>query len=157
MADQRSDADKVAGLIPVLWAGKVIRIPTLKRRDAAEWRADIGARLRSMIRGDFTNVEDVMGSLQGVPELVLDALMAYDKRGVLGERDVIDQEVDDALIYSALVEVLKVAYPFVTDLRGIVSEVGTILALQGQADAGKSPNPSSTNGSSPIGDLTPTA
>lgn len=157
MADKRSDADKVAGLIPVLWAGRVVRIPTLKRTKAAEWRAEIGVRLRSMIRGDFTNVEDVMGSLQGVPELVLDALLAYDVTGVLGDREAIDREVDDALIYSALVEVLKVAYPFVSDLRGIVSEVGTILALQGQAEGDQSPKPSSTNGASPIGDLIPTA
>lgn len=155
MADHRSDADKAAGLIPVVWAGKIVRVPTLKRRAAAEWRADVGVRLRGMIKGDFTNVDHVMGSLQGVPELVLDALMAYDVHGVLGDRAKIDEEVDDALIYAALVEVLKVVFPFVSDLRGVISEIGTLLALQGTAPgADPSAKPSSTNGSSPIGDST---
>jgi hypothetical protein len=152
MADTRSDSDKAAGLIPIIWDGKVIRMRTLKRRAAAEWRGDVGGRVRSLVGSDLS-VDSLTARLSDASDLVLDALLAYDQAGVLGKRAEIEENVDDALIYGALVEVLKVAFPMVADLRGAIREIGSLMAMGG----GTLPQPTSTNGASPTGDLIPTS
>lgn len=158
MPDTRSEADKLAGLIPVVWGsddpskGRVVRLRTLKRRKAAAWRSDSVGRLMGLVGGDLARLDDLARSLDGFSDLALDALLAYDQDGVLGSREWIDDHCDDSVIYDALKAVLTVVFPFVSDLRGAIKELGSLLALR---DAGQPSQPSSTNGASPTGDLIP--
>lgn len=154
MADHRSEQDKVAGLIPVAWAsedgkGRIVRLRTLKRRKAAAWRVDAVGGLMSLAGGDLQKLDDLSHTLTGIADLELDALLSYDTDGALGNREWIEDHVDDGQIHDALRAVLEVAFPFVSDLRGALREIGSILALRGLAE--QSQQQGSTNGDSPSG------
>jgi hypothetical protein len=156
--DNRSEADKTAGMIPVPWGsddgkGRIVRIRTLKRRKAATWRTEAVAGLMGLAGGDLERLDDLSRTLSGISELELDALLSYDQDQALGSREWIEDHVDDSQVHAALRAVLEVAFPFVNDLRGALREIGSILALRGQVE-GSQPA-SSTNGASPSGDLTP--
>lgn len=103
----------------------------------------------SLAGGDLQKLDDLSHTLTGIADLELDALLSYDTDGALGNREWIEDHVDDGQIHDALRAVLEVAFPFVSDLRGALREIGSILALRGLAE--QSQQQGSTNGDSPSG------
>lgn len=87
-------------------------------------------------------------------DISLELLLQYDQAGSLGGRDYLEEHADASEVYRALLKALKVAFPFVADLRGAISELNN---LRGLVAVARSSNLSSMNGQSPIGALTPDA
>ena len=150
MADTRSEADKMAGVIPVRWSdgngrGVVRRVPTLKRRAAREWKESLAGKVGDIGKLDVSEMGAIGSSLNVGSDVVADLVQRYDVTGVLGDSEFIEEHVDDAQLYDALRAMLEVTFPFVNDLRSALAEVRGLLGPQ-----------NSTSSPSPIGALTPT-
>lgn len=144
--DRRSDEDKLRGIVPLLWGGEIREVPTLKRGDARVWKQSLAESLGAVGSLDVTNVDSlaVAGNMAG--DTMLRLVQEYDKGGVLGTDEWIDANVDDSEVYGAFRLLLEVAYPFVTDLRGVLAEMRAMVEV-----ALPSVSPVSTSGASPSG------
>lgn len=153
MADNRSEADKLAGVVPVAWSdgngrGVVKRVPTLKRAASREWKAMLGDKVGVAGKLDISELGTATGALNVGSDIIADLVMAYDSGGVLGDSAFIDANVDDAQLYAALRAFLEVSFPFVSDLRSALVEVRGLIAMPAP--------PNSTSGRSTTGTSTPT-
>jgi|MudIll2142460700_1097286.scaffolds.fasta_scaffold409777_2 hypothetical protein len=150
MADNRSDADKLAGVIPVRWSdsngrGTVRKVPTLKRRAAREWKEALASKFGTVGTLDVSEMSAIGGALNVGSDVVADLVMSYDVTGALGDRDHIEEHIDDSQLYDALRAMLEVSFPFVSDLRSALGELRGLLV-----------QPNSTSSPLPIGTSTPT-
>lgn len=148
--DRRTDEEKLRGVVPVVWAGAIREVPTLKRGPARKWKDSLASSLQGVDQMDVTSSGGlaVAGNVAG--DVMLRLVREYDVGGVLGEEEWIDEHVDDSEIYRAFRDLLEIAYPFVQDLRGVITEMRAMVEV-----SLPSVSPVSTNGASPSGDSTP--
>lgn len=155
---RRSEADVLAGVIPVPLPTGVRRIPTLKIKAAREWKTKAMESAQGLFKFD--------GSIGALPDFVdmasdtmLDLIVAYDVTNALGGKDALEDALDDAQAWDVLKALLDVAFPFAQDLAGMIRALGLDLSparqmvatLQQGSEPVPSAEPSNTNGSSPTG------
>ena len=145
--DRRTDEEKLRGIVPVRWAGAILEVPTLKRGPSRAWKESLGRAMLAVGEVSLTSVDGLAkaGNLAG--DTMLSLVREYDRGGVLGTEEWIDENVDDSEVYEAFRSLLEVAYPFVNDLRGALAEMRAMVEV-----ATPSVSPVSTNGASPSGD-----
>ena len=146
--DSRTDEQRLRGVIPVTWGGEVREVPTLKRGPSRAWKESLAKALQEVGTFQVGAVESLVLAGNATTDRMLDLVLEYDATHVLGDREWIDEHVDDAEVYRACRDFADVAYPFVSDLRGVLSEVRGMGLLSA---ATPSVSPVSTNGASPSG------
>jgi hypothetical protein len=142
----RTPEDVLAGVLRIAVGGVEKIVPTLPIRATREWQASLGST------GDSFSPKDVddwtpadasdFSSLS--LDVILGAVVAYDRTGALGGREWLEEHADPAQLFTAAQQMAEVAFPFAEDTRMF------LVALVVQSVVGSSP-PSSTNGPSPIG------
>jgi len=149
--DTRSEADKLAGVIPVNWSdgkhGVVRKVPTLKRKASREWKDLLLAKVGDVSKLDVSGMDSIGAAVNVGTDIVAELVVAYDTSGVLGGTDFIEDNIDDSQLYDALKAFLQVAFPFVSDLR---SALGELRGVVGPASL------NSTSSLLPSGTSTPT-
>lgn len=148
--DRRTEEQRLRGVVPLTWAGEIREVPTLKRGPARAWKAELAKALGDLGTLSATSIDSfaVAGNLAS--DRMLELVLAYDQTRVLGTEEWIDANVDDAEVYAAFRSLLEIAYPFVSDLRGVLGEVRAMGAL-----VPPSVSPVSTSGRSPSGASAP--
>jgi hypothetical protein len=148
--DRRTEEQRLRGVIPITWGGEVREVPTLKRGASRVWKDAMASALQEVGTLQVGAVESLAlaGNMAG--DRMLDLVLEYDTTHVLGTREWVDENVDDTEVYQALRTFADVAYPFVSDLRGVLAEVRG-MGLLGTVAAKPSALPDSTNGRSPSG------
>jgi hypothetical protein len=154
MADNRTDEQKLRGVLPLRWGGEFREIPTLKRGPAREWKDKLAEMVGEVGGLSVGAIESISAAGNMAGDRMLDLVMAYDASGLLGDREWVDAHVDDLEVYAAFRSLLEVSYPFVTDLRAALAEVRGMGAMA-VPNAVPSASPASTNGRSPRGVTTP--
>jgi hypothetical protein len=142
--DRRTEEQRLRGVIPVTWAGQTREIPTLKRGASRAWKEGLGSALGEVGKVEVGAIESLATAGALASDRMLDLVMEYDKTGVLGTREWIDENVDDLEVYTVFRTLLDVAYPFVSDLRGAMEEIRGLGLLA-------SASPASTSSPSPSG------
>lgn len=161
MGDDRSQEELAGGFLRVVVDGSPRNLPTLKIRAEREWKLLLAQTLgETQLNIDFAALQKggdstymalaPMANL--ATDLAIDLLLAYDRSGVLGGRDFIEEHMDASEVYRALVKCLRVAFPFVADVRSVINE---LINLRGLVAVARSSNSSSMNGQAPDGVLTP--
>lgn len=159
MTDERSQEELAGGFLRCQVGASTIDLPTLKMRDERGWKILLAKRLNELAEtevgeADFTDFGNP-ATLKATAELIhlpaeaaLDLLVAYDKTGVLGGKEGIEETMDSAQIWALLRRVFFVVFPFVTSIGSMLSEIQRI---------GMSPSLVSglTNGASPTGTSPP--
>lgn len=156
--DRRTEEQRLRGVVPVTWGGEVREVPTLKRGPAREWKAELAKALGDLGTLGVGTTDALAQAGNLASDRMLELVRAYDTSGVLGTEEWIDAHVDDTEVYATFRSLLEVAYPFVSDLRGVLAEVRSLgtLAMQtpsvsqgstsGASPSGASPRPRSTRG-----------
>jgi hypothetical protein len=154
------------GMIPCYVGGELKFMPTLKRRAEREWVARFTRAIGTTI-SEFNVPEEGFDTLDGLTklgtlgsDLVWDLVLEYDATDALGGRDWLEEHVDTRQAYEILTTILReVVFPFVQDVRGIMAELGRLLAAQESITlppSAPSEPASSSNGPSPTGAKAPT-
>lgn len=159
MTAERTEDAGIAGVLQISMGGRVHRVPALKLRHSREWKERLGD-IASGIELD----DDLGKMLASVANLAsdraLDLVVAYDRTGVLGGRDAIEDEATDAELFAALEVMVKATYPFARALRSVAEAFGPqlreLLTRLAGAAAGALSRASSTPTPSATGDSTPT-
>lgn len=161
MSDARSQEELAGGFLKVVVGGSTRNLPTLKIRAEREWKlllastlgeAQVGIDFEELKKGGDSTYLALAPLANLATDLSLDLLVAYDKDGVLGGRDYLEEHADASEVYRALLKALRVAFPFVTDVRSVINE---LINLRGLVAVVRSTNSSSMNGQAPDGDLIP--
>lgn len=161
MSDERSQEELAAGFIKVVLGGSPRNLPTLKIRAEREWKLALAKTLGDAeLNLDFTALQQggdaaymALAPLANLAtDLSIDLLLAYDVGGALGGREYIEEHADASEVYRALVKALRVAFPFVGDVRSAINE---LINLRGLVSVARSGSSSSMNGLAPVGALTP--
>lgn len=145
MSDRRSDEDKLRGIVPILWGQEIREVPTLKRGASRAWKQSLAGALAKVGAAPVTDVDSLAVAASLADDTILELVQEYDQTKVLGDPEWIDANVDDTEIYEAFRSLLEIAYPFVTDLRGVLAE------MRGMLDMTPSASPVSTSGASASG------
>ena len=146
--DRRTEDQRLRGVVPLTWGGMVREVPTLKRGPSRAWKAELAKALGDLGTLGVGTTDALAQAGNLASDRMLELVRAYDTTGVLGTEEWIDENVDDSEVYGAFRALLEVAYPFVSDLRGVLTEVRSLGAL---ALANPSASQDSTNGASPSG------
>lgn len=146
----RSDEDRVSGVLRLRFGAAEREVPTLPLRPAREWQRRVAE-----LSGGFglPAVDDWRGSDPGqfanlTVDALLDLALAYDRTGALGGRDWLEDNADPAELFAAVSAMAENAFPFAEDGRRLLATM-VVSAMVGQ-----SAPPSSTNGRSHAGDST---
>ena len=135
------------GVVPIRWDGEIREIPTLKRGASRIWKQSIGGQL-----ADVGVLPPTLDALPVAGDMVTDGMlrlvMSYDASHVLGTSEWIDENVDDSDVYEAFRVLMDVAYPFVTDLRGLITELRGMGLFSTPSVSPESTNTASTSGAS---------
>lgn len=157
------------GYISARVGATVKELPTLKIRAARAWRQEFLAAAASVGSTTLTLdlkaiVEKAVASAEGFGPLaqigsdrILDLVVAYDVGGVLGTRDWLESEADDAELYTVFRAILGVVFPFASDLRSGLGELMTLWrnVVASNPSLARSIASSFTSGSPAITDSTP--
>jgi hypothetical protein len=106
----------LAGRARVTLAGQEYVLPDLPNRANREWLASLDELVSSSLTGLDNAGDDIpaiLVTLKGASEALLDALVAYDKSGVLPSRDVLDDTATPSEILYAVMGVWQAANPLV--------------------------------------------
>lgn len=129
-------------------------MPTLKIRPERDWKAALLATMAeseikvdpSLLSKGGDEVYQQLAPLANMAgDMILELVVKYDVSGALGGREYLEETADSAQVYAILVKCLKVAFPFVNDLRGAAGEILSLLRLA------RSTPSSFTNGHSDTG------
>ena len=135
------------GVVPIRWDGEIREVPTLKRGASRIWKQSIGGLL-----ADVGVLPPTLDALPVAGDMVTDGMlrlvMSYDASHVLGTSEWIDENVDDSDVYEAFRVLMDVAYPFVTDLRGLITELRGMGLFSTPSVSPESTNTASTSGAS---------
>lgn len=142
--DRRTDDQKLRGVVPISWGGEVREVPTLKRGASRAWKEGLAQALQEVGNFQVTAMDSISVAGNIASDRMLDLVLEYDQTHVLGDREWIDENVDDTEVYSAFRSLLDIAYPFVSDLRGAMEEVRRLLGSlpSGSPDSTSLPSPS---------------
>lgn len=158
--DDRSAEELAGGFLRVVVGGSPRDLPTLKIRAEREWKltlaktlgeAQVGLDFDELKKGGEATYLALAPLANLATDLSIDLLLAYDKGGVLGGREFLEESADASEVYRALLKALKVAFPFAVDVRSVINE---LINLIGMDRLVKLANSSSMNGPVPTGDLT---
>lgn len=158
MSDERSQEELAGGFIRVVVGGSTRNLPTLKIRAEREWKlllaqtlgeAQVGLDFEEIRKGGDAAYQAMAPLANLATDLSVDLLLAYDKGGVLGGREFLEENADASEVYRALLKALKVAFPFVRDLRDAATEIRSLVGMSRLVGSDSS---SSTNGPLPTGE-----
>lgn len=151
----RSEADKLAGVIPVNWSdgkhGTVRRVPTLKRKASREWKDLLLSKVGDVSKLDVSGMDSIGAAVNVGTDIVAELVVAYDASGVLGGPEFIEDNIDDSQLYDALKAFLQVSFPFVSDLRSALTD---LQAVVGQPSLNSTSSPSQSGASTRKGSTT---
>ena len=155
MSDPRTEAEIAGGFIRITMGGTTREVPTLKIGAARAWKDGLGSHLSRLNALDLTldpkdpdaTVRSLTPLLNISTDAMIDILLSYDARSVLGGREWIEENADESEVYAALRKVLGVVFPFVLDARTLL-ETALPLVQRFVAQSGGS---LSTSGLSPNG------
>jgi hypothetical protein len=143
------DEATVVGLapIPLVLGGIRKDLPPLVINDNAVWTRHLGERLGSEIDGldRISSWEQIAGVVVGLTDVMLDLLIEYDLRGVLGGREWIRGHATDGEVYDAFRAVCLVAFPTLREAKSFPGLTGLVVTyLQGRLTSSSSPSGGST-------------
>jgi hypothetical protein len=136
--------------------GETINLPTLKIADSREWKAKLARAFGGQLaefnvpgKGGFESMAAMLELGQVTSDVIIDLVADYDAGHALGTREELEAAIDDGQAYTAFRAILRVHFPFVTDLTGAIAELGRLMAAAPRVAA--STPPSSPSGASPNG------
>lgn len=130
--------------IPLSWGGGERYLPVLPMKPADEWRRTFAQAFPDAVPADGEQLDAATMISQEADKLV-EVLLAYDKSGVLGDREWIAENVTDDEVADAFLEVWRRSFR----LSRLPIEM---IAVQ----SGRPQPARSLNGRSPTGISTPT-
>jgi hypothetical protein len=145
---ERTEEEKVTGLLLISVGGAVKRMPTLKAKFVPEWGELLStATGQSKPLSEWTDQDATLfGGAQ--VQVMLDLITAYDRTAALGGREWLEENADPAELHAALVQMAGNAFP--------LAEAATLVNLALVVLAGRFVPLSSTSGASTSGTATPT-
>ncbi len=168
MVGLRNEEAALSGLLTLRIGGQSFDVPTLKIKQSRKWKSDVSVALGSAVSriSDVADTNaDWLRPLANVPtDIMLDLVLAYDVKNVMGGRKWLEENADDREVWEALQQMLGATFPFVAALRSAVAGSGDELRqtfvgyLREALRRVQNPSPQalSMNGHSPSGVLTPT-
>ncbi len=132
MADTRSQEERAGGFIRCSVAGSTRNLPTLKIRAERAWRDTLANAIGSMemevdlkvLMGGGIEAYEAVAGMANVPATtVLELVLAYDATGALGGKEYLEENADSGQLYEILKLILGVVFPFVSDLRSVLTEL----------------------------------
>lgn len=129
MSEQRSEEDVLRGVLLVSLGVPAVskEIPILSIADARKWKAKLGQTLGGELgKMSLENLKDGGPIALAVGDRTVDLVLAYDMSAALGGREWIESNATDAQIYNVLRRLIEVSFPFVRDLKTLVSELRAI-------------------------------
>lgn len=157
MPEQRSEADVVAGVLRVSVGRPAVEktITVLSIADARKWKATLGKTLGNEIGSmSLENLKDGGPIALAVGDRTVDLVLAYDQDAALGGREWIEANATDDQLYRILRSLVEISFPFVRDLKTLVSELRAI-GLADLLGSATSLSASSTKTLSPDGASVP--
>lgn len=143
----RSDEDRVSGILRLRFGSVEREVPTLPLRPARDWQ-----RMVAGLSGGFglPTLDDWQQPDAGrfanlTVDALLDLAIAYDRTGALGGRDWLEDNADPSELFAAVSAMAENAFPFAEDGRRLLATMVVSAAVV------PSPRPSSTNGRSRTG------
>lgn len=138
----RSEEEVLAGVIRVRVGASERSVPTLKIRQAREWKALVAAKLGANLDDfDLTGTASLAALGNVASDLMLELVMAYDRTNALGDRDALEDQADDAQLYAILRTFLDVSFPFVHDLLAAMAQLRAAGTLVAPASNGRAAPP----------------
>lgn len=146
MLPERSVEDIFAGRVRVFLGGELVDLEVLPIADNEAWTALFRDRMNSVTAGleRDANPLSVLTFLQGLPDLQIELLRAYDKIGVLPDDDWIRAHVTAPQLITALFAVLAAAFPLAATLIELArsnGDVAEMLRLGWRASTNGAPKP----------------
>lgn len=129
MSEQRSEEDIVAGVLRVSIGRPAVSktIPVLSIADARKWKSELGRTLGREIAGmSLERLQDGGPIALAVGDRTVDLVLAYDQEAALGGREWIEKNATDDQLYRILRALVEITFPFVRDLKTLVSELRAI-------------------------------
>ena len=127
--EPRPDEQVVGGFIPVVMGGEARTLPVLTIAENRAWTAKFAGSIRAKLDavGPLQSVDEVVTLLMESMDTMLDLLVAYDRDGVLGDKQWMDTHATDREVYETLKRVTAAAFPFGVDLRTLIPELMPML------------------------------
>lgn len=157
MSEQRSEEDVLRGVLLVSLGKPPVtkEIPVLSIAEARKWKAALGRTLGGEVANmSLERLQDAGPIALAVGDRTVDLVLAYDTTAALGGREWIEANATDAQLYGLLRRLVEVSFPFVRDLKTLVSELRAI-GLADLLGSAASLSGSSTKALSPDGDSLP--
>lgn len=120
----RSPEDVLAGILRIAVGGVEKLVPTLSIRATREWQDEIaqGPQAFSVPVNDDDWSAAVVSEFAGLTlDSILHMVVAYDRTGVLGGRDWLEEHADPEQLYRAAEQMMEVAYPFAESPRVLLA------------------------------------
>ena len=137
--EQEAFAETITGTVN----GEPITIPVLRIKHADAWRTELEVQAAVVGTSIFEGLPGMIGMSSSMIEAMLELVIAYDRTGVLGGRDVFVENASDGEAWALFKQMIDASYPFVDDLN----RMGLLLSKVTSAP--------STSGLSLIGGSTP--
>lgn len=154
MSETRSEEDVLRGVLLVSLGNPATskELPVLPIAASRKWKAKLGQTLGGEIgKMSLDNLKDGGPIALAVGDRTIDLVLEYDTTAALGGREWIEENATDAQMYAILRRLVEVSFPFVRDLKTLVSELRAI-GLADLLGSATSLSASSTKVPSPDGD-----
>lgn len=98
-----SEDQIVTRAMQVTWGGEVRNLPVLPMKPADEWRHAMAAEFEGIDVADL----DTAAAIAAVGDKLITVMLAYDRGGVLGSREWIEEHVTDDELGDAFIEAYR--------------------------------------------------
>jgi hypothetical protein len=110
---ERDEEAGESGLLEIRVGGRPVRLPILPWRKASEWRQAVARSLAAYTPTASDDPAETMDRMVAAPiEKMLEHLLTFDRDGVLGDRDDLEQRIFPGEIKEAFERCCDVADPF---------------------------------------------
>ena len=142
MVAERTEAAAFAGTISGKIGGLPVTVPVLRIRHAEAWRKTLEETAKGVGGQLFEGLAGVVEMTSEMMNAVITLVVAYDREGVLGGIDRIQDMAYDQEVWDLFKEMVDASYPFVDDLNRMKLLLGMVTS--GQSMNGRSKNGDST-------------
>lgn len=148
--EARTPDEQASGAIRLAMGGQVRLLPVLPIVHNREWTATFAEAVKAVLSdlgSRLSTLDQVVWELASNVDQMVDMLVAYDRTGVLGGKEWIEQHAAPRDVYHAFRQVTVAAFPTVEDLMRHAPELRLTLmqALVQTATSSTSTKPSQPN------------
>ena len=120
MVTERTEADAFRSTITGTLGGLPISVPVLRIRFANDWRLLLQERAGVVGKELYEGLDGIVALTSEITGAVLDLVAAYDRDGVLGGRQHIEDTAYDGEVWVLFRQMVDASYPFVDDFNRMV-------------------------------------